>query len=426
MYVAAPTLAPFLACTACRADGAPRRVAAGDPAPAARRCDVAVVGGGITGCAAAYHLARAGATVVLVDRAEVGTEASGRNAGSLHGQIQREPFEQLGAPWARDFLPALRFLLDALELWSGLGEVLGADLEVRTEGGLLLADDTAQMRLVEEKVRIEREAGLDAQVLDRADVVALAPYVADRVVGAGFSPVEGKANPMLAAPAFARAAARAGAEIRTRCALVDLDVRGGLARLTFAARRGGRTETQVLEAERVVLASGDALARHVEMAVPGLCLPISTEPVQVAATEPVQPFVHHLLYYAGQRLTLKQASAGTVLIGGGWPARLEEGTGYPLVRLDSLRANLAVALDVVPRLASVLVLRSWAGIGNGTPDQRPVLGALRRAPAVVVGLFPHMGFTAGPLMGRVLADIAAGHTPQLDLAPFRPERFATD
>jgi glycine/D-amino acid oxidase-like deaminating enzyme len=399
---------------------------AGDPECAARRCDVAVVGGGITGCATAYHLARSGASVVLADRADVGTEASGRNAGSLHGQIQREPFERLGTHWARDFLPALRFLLDALQLWAGLGELLGTDLEVRTEGGLLLADDSAQMRHIEDKVRIEREAGLDAQVLARADVVALAPYVADRVVGAGFSPVEGKANPMLAVPAFARAAARAGAEIRARCPLVDLDVHGAAARLTFAVRRAGRTETQVLEADRVVLATGDALAGHVASVAPGVFLPVSTEPVQVAATEPLQPFVRHLLYYAGQRLTLKQASAGTVLIGGGWPARLEPGTGYPLVSLDSLRANLAVALGVVPRLASALVLRSWAGIGNGTPDHRPVLGTLRSAPRVVVGLFPHMGFTAGPLMGRVLADLAAGRTPELDLAPFRPERFAAD
>ncbi|MHB1853202.1 MAG: NAD(P)/FAD-dependent oxidoreductase, partial [Acidimicrobiales bacterium] len=158
---------------------------------------------------------------------------------------------------------------------------------------------------------------------------------------------------------------------------------------------------------------------------PGLALPISSEPVQVAATEPVQPFIEHLLYYAGQRLTLKQAKAGTVLVGGGWPARLERGTGYPLVRLDSMRANLAVALGVVPRLGSALVLRSWAGIGNGTPDHRPVLGVLRRAPRVVVGLFPHMGFTAGPLMGRVLADLAVERQPELDLAPFSPERFAT-
>lgn len=391
-------------------------------ASAQGRYDVAVVGGGITGCATAYYLAQAGASVVLLERGEVGTEASGRNAGSLHGQIQREPFERLGAQWATAFLPALEFLLSSLQIWTSLSEALGADLEVQTNGGLLLADEVGQMRRIEEKVRIERRIGLDAQVLSRSDVLTLAPYVSKHVIGAGFSPVEGRANPMLSAPAFARAAARSGAEMRARCRFMDLDACGEVIRLKIADRRF--SSIQVLEAERLVLASGDALAQHVESISPGLAIPITSEPAQVAVTEPLQPFVRHLLYFAGQRLTLKQAEAGTVLIGGGWPARREARTGYPLVNVDSLRANLAVAVGVVPRLASALVVRSWAGIGNTTPDLRPVLGPLRNNPKVLVGLFPHMGFTAGPLMGKVLANLAIGCTPGFDIDAFAPERFA--
>ena len=108
--------------------------------------DVAVVGGGITGCATAYHLARAGARVVLLDRSEIGTEASGRNAGSLHGQIQSVSYQQKGPKWARDFLPALAFVLGSLAIWRGLSDELGVDLEVKTNGGLLLVDDPTQLR----------------------------------------------------------------------------------------------------------------------------------------------------------------------------------------------------------------------------------------------------------------------------------------
>ena len=77
-------------------EAGPRLPSPSSPTSPPARYDVAVVGGGITGCATAYHLARAGASVVLLERSEVGTEASGRNAGSLHGQIQSLSYSQRG------------------------------------------------------------------------------------------------------------------------------------------------------------------------------------------------------------------------------------------------------------------------------------------------------------------------------------------
>jgi sarcosine oxidase subunit beta len=380
-----------------------------------RAYDVVVVGGGITGCATAYYLARSGARVGLFERFEIGSEASGRNAGSLHGQIQFEPFKRRGEAWARGFLPALQLLLGSLELWRALEGELGADVEVKANGGLLLADNAAQLRLIERKVALEREVGVASEVISRTELIDMAPYVSASVLGAGFSPVEGKANPMTAVPAFARKAAEAGAAIFTRSPVLALEPRAGGVLL--------RLPGLLVRAERAVLVSGDQLAEHA--ASLGTPLPVSREPAQVAATEPLEPFIDHLVYFAGERLTLKQARAGTVLIGGGWPARTEQGTGYPLVDPASLRANVSVALHVVPRLGEVLVLRSWAGIGNGTPDELPMIGPLPGEGRAIVGLFPYMGFTAGPLMGRVLADLALGRDPGLDLTPFRPGRFAS-
>ncbi len=376
--------------------------------------DVAVVGGGITGCATAYHLARAGASVVLLERSEIGTEASGRNAGSLHGQIQSVSYHQKGPKWARDFLPALAFVLGSLAIWRGLSEELGVDLEVKTNGGLLLVDDPTQLRRVEEKVAIEREGGLDSRVLSRQELRDMAPYVAEGMIGAGWSPVEGKANPMVAAPAFARQAQRAGARSGPGSRSWPSNRRRNT---SASSRRSG----QIL-ADQVVLASGRELSA--QAANLGLHLPITSEPVQVAATEPVEPLVEHLVYYAGAPLTLKQARAGSLLIGGGWPARTHPVTGYPLVDMQSLRANLAVAIHVAPCLRDVLVIRSWAGVGTGTPDERPVIGRLPGFTRVLAGLFPYLGLTAGPLMGRVLADLALGRDPGIDLGPFRVDRFS--
>ena len=92
----------------------------------------------------------------------------------------------------------------------------------------------------------------------------------------------------------------------------------------------------------------------------GIELPIYGEPIQVNVTEPAAPLVRHLVYYAGDRLTLKQSRRGALIIGGGWPARFDK-SGRPTLRLDSFRGNLRTCRHVVPETASVRVIPDLAG-----------------------------------------------------------------
>lgn len=374
--------------------------------------DVAVVGGGATGTATAYYASRQGARTVLLERSELNTEASGRNAGSLHGQIQHEPYQQLGQDWARSWLPALQFLADSLQLWEGLSTELCADLEVKRSGGLLIADQPDQLDWMEEKAALEREAGIDSRMLTAAELKQLAPWLADGVVGGELCAVEGKANPLLVAPSFARTAASHGAEISRRTSVRTI--------LKDGSGYVIETSRGLVHAHRVVVAAGDAMARFGRML--GLDLPISSEAVQVNVTERIQPRVDHLVYYAGGRLTFKQSATGTLLIGGGWPARRGRSGGWE-INPESVRANLSTALSIAPWLADVKWLRSWVGVGNGTPDHRPILGEAPGHPGLFLGIYPYLGFTASPLMGRTLADLALGNDPDRDLTPFAPERF---
>lgn len=375
-------------------------------------CDVAVVGGGIAGCAAGYYLARSGADVVVVERFELNTQASGRNAGSLHGQIQHEPFVQLGEVWARDFLPALGLLVDSVRQWRTLSAELGVDLEVVTNGGLLVARTAEQLEGIRRKAAIEHAAGFDVEVLGRDELREVAPYISTDMVGAQLSRDEGKANSLLAAPAFAAAAVRSGARVRTRTAVDQIAVIPGSFQLS--------TATGTIECGKVVVTTGTDL---VHLLGPFGCRPpVTAEPVQVSVTEPVAPLVGHLVYYAGGRLTMKQTRAGSLLIGGGWPAD-SDAAGNPVVSAASLRSNLRVALTVVPAVRDALVLRSWVGVGNGTPDHRPLLGEVPGTPGLYAGMFPYMGLTAGPIVGRLLADLVLGQDPGRDLAPFALDRF---
>ena len=82
--------------------------------------DVLIIGGGLAGCATAYYLASAGVEVLVVERYDLNTQASGCNAGSIHAQIPHEPFMTEGEEWARNFAPTIPIMLESIRLWAGL------------------------------------------------------------------------------------------------------------------------------------------------------------------------------------------------------------------------------------------------------------------------------------------------------------------
>lgn len=372
------------------------------------RCEVLVVGGGITGAATAWNLARAGVEVVLVERGEIGAAGSGANAGSLHAQLQHTPFVERGITWAEAYAPATRFLLDSIRVWRGLGDELGEDLEVSLTGGILVADSAEQMRAIERKVAIEHDQGLNSELLSAADLRARAPYLAADMVGGEYCADEGKANPLLATAALVRAATDCGARVMVRTELHSLRMEdNGFTALTS----GGEVRC------RKVISCGGIEAGAVTALAHGR-VSVSGEPIQASVTEAVAPMIRHLIYYAGAPLTLKQARAGSILIGGGWPARLEG--NRPAVNRESLIANLTVAARVVPAIGHARLIRTWAGFVNATPTWLPLIGELPACPGLFVGAFPYMGFTAGPLLGRVLADLASGKRPEAEISAFSP------
>jgi sarcosine oxidase subunit beta len=370
--------------------------------------DILIVGGGLAGSAAAYYLAREGAEVTVVERFDLNTQASGSNAGSLHAQIPHEPFVLEGEGWARNFAPVTRLLAESIRIWQGLEVELGADLEVSVKGGLLLAANETEAAAVRRKMAIEREHGLAVEWIDRAGLGNLAPYAAPAMVGGAFCPTEGKANPLKATPAYVRAAEKHGAKFLNRTNVTGVAAEAGAYRL--------ETSAGPIRAKRVINSAGAEAGRIAGFL--GIDLPIEGHPIQVNVTEPVTPFIPHLVYSAGEKLTLKQAKNGSLLIGGGWPARWSTAAQRPTVDLASLRSNLATAMAVVPQVASARLLRVWPAIVNGTADWRPILGEVPGLTGFFMNFFPWMGFTAGPLCAQITAALVLGRKPPVDVSGF--------
>lgn len=369
------------------------------------RVDVVVIGGGIVGLMTAWHLARESARVVLLEAGELGAQASGANAGSLHLQIQYPEFVKYGEDWARAYAPTLRFLEASIAMWQDLGSEVGEDLDVKLSGGIVVARDPAQMRLIEAKARIEACVGIETRILGRDELRDIAPYLSDKAIGGGFCAGEGKANPLRATPAIAHVAQAAGATLHPDTPVTGLSGRAGAFIVT--------TPRGAFHADKVVNTAGAKAAEIAAML--GMQIDLGGFPLQVTVTEPIAPLIPHLVYSAAGKLSLKQAANGSCIIGGGWLADVRKHGGLA-TNPANFAGNMAMAAGVVPRLAQARAIRSWTAWVNGTPDWRPIIGEAPSIPGFYLALFPWVGFTAGPLTARVIADLVMGHPPAIDLS----------
>jgi glycine/D-amino acid oxidase-like deaminating enzyme len=129
-----------------------------------------------------------------------------------------------------------------------------------------------------------------------------------------------------------------------------------------------------------------------------------------------------LVQHIGQGLSIKQVSAGNVLIGGGWPAASLGDGQRPQASVASMAGNVAEAIRILPPLAGLRLLRAWAGPLAATPDEMPVIGAIPGA----AGLFVASGtyaFTFAPLWGETLAVLVAGERPPVEIRDLGPARL---
>ena len=204
------------------------------------RADVAIIGGGIAGCAAAAALRQAGLTVVLLEKGLCGAGASGVNFGGVRQQGRH--------------LAELPLARRARPLWDRMRETVGEDVEFEATGHIKLARSEADMAELERYARDAAEYGLRLQLLGANAARAELPWLGETVVGASLSPEDGQANPRLVGPAYARLARRLGAEVREHAAVIAAE--------RTAAGFETRTENLVVTSRFLVNCAGIGAGRH--------------------------------------------------------------------------------------------------------------------------------------------------------------------
>ncbi|WP_115974916.1 NAD(P)/FAD-dependent oxidoreductase [Streptomyces sp. 3212.3] len=372
-------------------------------------CDVVVVGAGMVGAACALYAARAGLDVALVDRGPVAGGTTGAGEGNLLVS-DKEPG------------PELELALLSLRLWDELADELGPAVEYEPKGGVVVASAPEGLAALEGLAAEQRAAGVEAVDVPANRLRDLEPHLAPGLTGGVLYPQDRQVMPALAAAHLVRA---------SRARLLTGRTVTGVLRTRQGTVRGVRTDRGDVHAPAVVNAAGTWSGEVAALA--GVTLPVLPRRGFVLVTEPLPPRVRHKVYAADYVADVASDSAalqtspvvegtaaGPVLIGAS-----RERVGFDRsFSLPVARALAAGATRLFPFLEQVRAMRTYLGFRPYMPDHLPAVGPDPRAP----GLYHACGHEGAGIglstgTGHLIAQILGGGRPELDLTPFRPERF---
>ena len=367
-----------------------------------RGADVVVIGAGIVGCSAAYHLAAAGAgNVLLLDREDgVGRGSTGACAGGFRQQFSTEV--------------NIRLSQASVPMIVGFTEEHGIALDVSRDGYLFLVREPASWRSFLDGVALQRSLGVEVRTLGPEEAAALVPGLrVDGVLGATFGPDDGIADPGGLTQGYATLARDAGVTIALGESVEAIVAGDGRA-------AGVRTRAGTVAASAVVLAAG---AWSVELAATaGIELPIEPVPRVVLTTGPFSgiPQRRTLVIDADSSFYVHREGDGVLMgMGGADEPTFDTHVDERFVQ-DEL---LPKALEVFPPVAAAGIRSTWAGLYEMTPDRHPVIG-----PAPLEGLwiaagFSGHGFQQGPIVGKLLAEMIGGEAVSVDVSSLGLDRF---
>lgn len=392
--------------------------------------EVIIIGGGIAGTSAAFHLASYGRSVTLLERGEIASEASGVNAGGIGA---------LG--WGN--VPDLEshLTMGSLQIFRSLQLELGYDIEFRASGGLQAIQTAEQYAYARDRVLALKSRGYTLDLLTIDEARSIEPELNPELYGAMHFPLRGQADPVKATRAFGAAAAARGAHILTGREVTGISqTEDGTYRISCGE--------ETYAARRLVLAAGAWCGPLGKML--GVQIPIVPVRGQMWATQPLPPRVFYslssaesyahwsrnpggsgdtppeLTHVADRRVTRhlygRQNRDGEIIFGGD-----RELVGYDYtVDAGGVEVNFGHASEVLPMLGELSISRTWSGMMPFSLDGRPIIGKLPQLDEVyIVSGLASSGFGRGPMAGKLIADyVHTGHRPQA-LAESDPARCVT-
>ena len=366
--------------------------------------DTVIIGGGVMGCAIAYNLAKEGLKPIVIEKSDIGGEASGSNGGGVRQSARN--------------LKEMPLAMESVKLYSQLHEELGMDVEYVQKGNLRLCTTEEEIENMRKSVENQKAAGLDLEMLDRKQVLEVNPYVGDVVLGASYCPTDGHANPFLVTYAFYRRAKDLGARFFTREEVLDIKIRKGKV-------AGVITDRNEIDTDLVVNAAGVSGRRIANMV--GLDLPMRPVFSEALITEPVDPLFPQMIGHARGLFYGRQTVHGPFFWGGfvGTENFIYR-TGKPLFHFIGPAICRRVQ-EYFPVLKGLKVIRTWSGLIAMMSDGLPVLGFTEEVSGFVFATgFSGHGFGLAPIIGRLISELILDCKTSLPIHEFCYGRFSPE
>ncbi|WP_053177716.1 NAD(P)/FAD-dependent oxidoreductase [Pseudomonas kilonensis] len=371
----------------------------------AQKSDVLIIGGGIMGSASAFFLRQRGHSVTLLERDLIGQYASGVNFGNVRRQGR--------------FLGQLELSNRSYGLWKRLPELIGDDLEFIPSGHMRVCYREDEIAELEAYAAAPEARELDLQIITGKALHARFPFLGAQVKGGSYAPHDGHANPRLAAPAFARAATRAGASIRERTEVAAVQKVNDQFHVTT-------TDGQLFIAEQLLITAGAwgaKLAEQFDEAVP-----LEANGPQMSVTEPVPyalPTVIGVFTKIKEEVIyFRQIPRGNLIIGGGNRCKPDMINRRAYFKPESLLNQMQQMSRLLPGVANLNIIRVWSGIESYTPDSLPIMGPSGKVKGLFYAFgFCGHGFQLGPGVGDVMAELISTGSTRTLISPFDIRRF---
>ncbi|MBV8940539.1 MAG: FAD-binding oxidoreductase [Solirubrobacterales bacterium] len=364
---------------------------------------VVVIGGGVIGSSAAFHLAEAGVEVVLLERAHLGSGSTSRAAGGVRTQFS----DALNVEIARRSLDAFR----------DFARRPGWDIDLRHVGYLFVLSRESDVEEFQRSVALQNERGLDSRMVTAGEARGLCPLVeGDDILAGAFSPGDGHATPEGVVQGYASAARAHGADIRLNCEVLDIETSGD--EITAVVTDQGSIETTT-----VTCAAG-AWSRSCGAMV-GVHLPVTPLRRQILFTEGIGGMPAHLPMTIDFESSFYFHREGLgVLMGMSDP---HEKPGFSVETTDDwIPGLMEVVRRRAPRLADAGIRGGWAGLYEMTPDRNAIIGEAEGVSRFLYATgFSGHGFLQAPAVGEILRDLVLQRPTFVDISPLAVERFDT-